>query len=179
MTEKEIDMLNRYLSTTRRYFEWGSGDSTYLAQESGVKEIYSVESDFKYFMKVREKCPAACINYVDICADNSSFGYPKTEIKKHNWPAYYQFIKIIKYPIDLILIDGRFRVLCALNAWEHIDGMTTVLIHDYIYRKYYHDTEKVFDITDSNGTLFAFRKKTDVDSFDISKLFALYKDDFK
>jgi hypothetical protein len=159
MTNKELQMLNRYLSTSYNYFEWGSGDSTKMACSQGIKRIYSVEGDFNYFVKTRGWCPEACVNYVDIDADNTSFSYPRSDKKKHNWRTYWHFIATMEMNQDLVLIDGRFRMLCALSTYAHVDEDCTILVHDYRDREYYHDMEKIFDIVDSADTLYAFKKK--------------------
>ena len=50
--------------------------------------------------------------------------------------------------IDLILIDGRFRVACCLNLLKHQDNLiknnTKVILDDYNNRKHYHIIKKYF-----------------------------------
>lgn len=159
MTNKEIEMLTRFMATSKCYFEWGSGASTKLACEAGIPKIYSVESDINWFKMIKSECPDACINYVDIDADGSSYSHPKSDRKSYNFKTYNQFILLVDYTPDLVLVDGRFRVLCASSVYSALDEDDVMLVHDYKAREYYHDIELFFDIVVSADSLFAFKKK--------------------
>ena len=43
------------------------------------------------------------------------------------------------YPVNAVLVDGRFRVACALRALRHVrPGHGVVMVHDW-YRQNYRD----------------------------------------
>ena len=48
---------------------------------------------------------------------------------------------------DVVLIDGRFRIECALKLLSagHINAESVVMIHDYRERAQYHVVEEFFD----------------------------------
>ena len=67
--------------------------------------------------------------------------------------------KIINPNLDLILIDGRFRVICALNAHKVIDKNCIVLIDDFLNRKAYHILLNYYDIIEKGERMIVLRKK--------------------
>jgi hypothetical protein len=61
--------------------------------------------------------------------------------------------------IDLILIDGRFRVMCALKCCKVINKNCIVLIDDFFNRKSYHVLFDYFDIIEKGERMVALKKK--------------------
>ena len=59
----------------------------------------------------------------------------------HLYPCSIWDIEGFQHP-DVILIDGRFRVACALTAMIRATKKTTVLFDDYAKRKAYHIVEE-------------------------------------
>ena len=79
------------------------------------------------------------------------FSYPllknKNKIKKYIQSIDKEF-QNEKFP-DFILIDGRFRVACALNLLKFTQvkkNLCKIIIDDYRNRKEYHILEKFFFI---------------------------------
>ena len=58
----------------------------------------------------------------------------------------------------MILIDGRFRVACALNVLKHINRDTYVYIHDFTDRPKYHVLLNYYEIVDKADRLVKLRK---------------------
>lgn len=61
--------------------------------------------------------------------------------------------------LDLILIDGRFRVICALKSYQVINTNCIVLIDDFLNRKSYHILLDYFDIVEKGDRMVALKKK--------------------
>lgn len=61
--------------------------------------------------------------------------------------------------LDLILIDGRFRVLCALKSCKVINKNCVVLFDDFLNRKSYHVLLDYFDIIEKGDRMVALKKK--------------------
>ena len=158
MTKDETEFLEKYMHNSKSYFEWGSGKSTKLACNLMIPEIISIEGDIKYLEKTKKECPQAAINYIDIGADNSSFSTPKDNTKNYNWPSYFE--AIFEKNADLILIDGRFRVMCAINVYLYAPQNCKVLIHDYPQRPHYHIIEQFFTMKEKCQSLCAFSIKS-------------------
>jgi hypothetical protein len=73
-------------------------------------------------------------------------------------------------PFDVYMVDGRFRVACALMALMHASHHghdATILVHDFTSRldvhKSYKELLRVCDQVDfSGGKLVALKRKGDV-----------------
>jgi len=66
---------------------------------------------------------------------------------------------MIKYFVDLILIDGRFRVACALNLFDQIENNTTIIFDDFLNRKNYHVVLEYYDIVMKAGRTVILKKR--------------------
>ena len=65
--------------------------------------------------------------------------------------------------VDLVLVDGRFRVACALQALAHCQPHTVLLIHDFWNRTPYHPVLAFTDWLGSCDTLAILRRKPAID----------------
>ena len=66
---------------------------------------------------------------------------------------------------DLILVDGRFRVACALvttRELRHLPG-TTLLIDDYAGRPHYHEVERFAELLAMHGRMAECAMRPHVD----------------
>jgi hypothetical protein len=141
MTDNEIKTLKDYLLSSRHYIEYGVGGSTLLAAEcKNILSINSVDSDKDWcdFIKNHRSDSRMNIIHVNI-GKTKQWGYPKDESDKHLW---------IRYPLsidqqslnnaNLALIDGRFRVACALFCAKSMKPGSIIMVHDYKQRPHYH-----------------------------------------
>lgn len=91
------------------------------------------------------------------------------------WPTSKQFkpewrnvpLAITDQPkdhFDVVLVDGRFRVACALQALPHVKADGGILIfHDYYNRKgYYGSIEKWYEPVARGNVLGVFKKRRGV-----------------
>tara|TARA_S200000501_G_scaffold377632_2_gene436710 strand:- start:501 stop:1178 length:678 start_codon:yes stop_codon:yes gene_type:complete len=156
-TKKANSFIKNKIINSRIILEYGSGNSTVFANNIG-KKIYTVESDKNFYEFLKKKVNKN-FYFVD-------FGYvyfysvPCFQFlrkKKLKEKAIIYSKKILNtlekkkiFP-DFILIDGRHRVLCALQVYEflfkHNLKNTVVALDDYKYRKDYHILKKFFKIT--------------------------------
>lgn len=115
-----VDLLKKHLNKSLSVFEWGSGNSTLFWSEH-VKKVVSVEYDKKWHEKLLEVVP-----------DNVLLKYCELEYDGE----YCRLILKEDGEFDIILIDGRDRVRCALNAVSKLkeDG---IIIWDDSERKIY------------------------------------------
>ena len=60
--------------------------------------------------------------------------------------------------IDLIFIDGRFRVASLINCYNRISMDCIILFDDFKYRENYHDIIKYFKVIDYSDKLFALKR---------------------
>ncbi|MEP2102422.1 MAG: hypothetical protein ABJP02_13040 [Parasphingorhabdus sp.] len=147
------DLFREKIQHARYYLEFGSGASTVLAAKAGVETV-CVESDRKYadavLKKVGSDAPVTII-YSDIGL-TEEWGYPvftRPSTAKHaRWKNYTRkaFAEVgsaEKFP-DMILVDGRFRVACALASAYHAQkakANCALYIDDYVGRSHYEQVE--------------------------------------
>jgi hypothetical protein len=160
--ETEKWFRNR-ISSSKFYLEYGAGASTLLAADALVPTI-SIESDPRYADTVRAALPED--NFTEILAVDigrtEDWGYPlwtfKTNKATERWKAYPEtgpiaFRKIDRFP-DLVLIDGRFRVACALcvvKAAIERRQSTQILFDDYALRPQYNIVENILTESERIG----------------------------
>lgn len=94
--------------------------------------------------------------------------HPKIVIPKDNtilkkYIDYSGVINLYKNDnIDLILIDGRCRVSCALMCHKIISDECIVLIDDFKNRKCYQIIFKYYDVLEKGDRMMALKKKKNI-----------------
>ena len=155
-TRKASNLIKKKILKSNTMLEYGSGNSTLFANKIN-KKIYSVESDKGFYLYLKEKVKK---NYFFVYFGLVYFySVPffenlrkkKLKIKAEEYSnKILKFLDKRKYYPDLILIDGRYRVLCALQVYKFIKKnklyKTTVILDDYKYRKQYHVVKKFYKI---------------------------------
>ncbi|HEX2213577.1 MAG TPA: hypothetical protein VHH12_09035 [Mycobacterium sp.] len=151
-TEWFIDKLRG----ARRYLEFGAGGSTYVAAQLGV-EFVTVDSDPKFLEMVRSKvlhdgyaAPNQVFRHHDI-GPTALWGRPVGSISSQRLELFRRYSDTPpeclqgKLP-DLVLIDGRFRIPCALKMlyWLTLRRSENMLIvvDDYTDRPMYQALEE-------------------------------------
>jgi predicted O-methyltransferase YrrM len=137
MSAEEIALIERYLTSKMRVLEWGCGGSTtYFG--SLVKEYVSVEHDDAWYKRTRKShldvhlIPSACEVHVPANLEAYRPGY---------YRAFRDYIETARAwgRFDAVLIDGRARLFCAIEAIQHLlvpGGY--VFFHDFFPRPRYH-----------------------------------------
>jgi hypothetical protein len=178
MSSKEKEVFRRYLSNCANYFEFGSGGSTYRASISqNVKTVTSVESDLIISKKIKKLSPKIDMIYVDI-GPTKEFGNPTNRSKSHLWKNYANAFQNRKENTDLVLIDGRFRVACALTVCLELPT-STVIVHDFNNRLHYHCILPYFDFIESIDTLVVLKPKVNFDRQKCATLLNKHYNDFR
>tara|TARA_R110002020_G_scaffold70186_1_gene182207 strand:+ start:29481 stop:30134 length:654 start_codon:yes stop_codon:yes gene_type:complete len=171
MNSSEIAFLQTYLLKVKSVFEFGCGGSTtFISENKNIKKIHSVDSDINWINVIKKSCPKKTkLHYVDINANPVNWGHPKDYSKIENWPKYSSgLLKIRNFFPDLILVDGRFRVACALKSIERMKKNSYLMIHDYTGGKY-NGVEKYLNIIDKSCSLYVFSKKNNINKQELEK----------
>ncbi|MDQ3159518.1 MAG: hypothetical protein M3Q51_00680 [Pseudomonadota bacterium] len=174
MTEAEIGVLRECFSKAASLVEFGSGGSTLMAvRNRTLRHIWSVESDPGWIARLREQpdivgaeqAGRLHMQGVDI-GTAGDYGYPRDHAMQANWPRYYQTIwdNPGATATDLVLIDGRFRVACALEALVRCQPHTILLFHDFWNRTPYHPVLAFTDWLGSCDSLAILRRKPELDA---------------
>jgi hypothetical protein len=181
MSEQERELLMKVLASGRkRYAEFGIGGSTLLAVRQGFDALVGVESDGAWADAVRqheEVGPAiasgkASILHADV-GPVGKWGRPLDKTFVERWPRYIgamweEWARRESFP-DLVLVDGRFRVACALSVavvYAMHGGKTEsplVMLHDVSDRRpNYQTVFEAFALTEQAGELVVMTPRTDV-----------------
>jgi hypothetical protein len=157
-TQWFIDTLKR----SKRYLEFGTGGSTYLAAKFNI-DFVAVDSD-KYFLKsvqkkIREdgyaRPTGQTFRYADIGLTahwgrpiGPGLDSPKRLEKFRRYSDLPPESLAGGQTPDFVLVDGRFRVACvlkALRALQHESGWT-IAMDDYGDRPHFHVVSEFAEI---------------------------------
>jgi hypothetical protein len=165
------------LASTATYLEFGMGGSTVLAAMHGVRFV-SVDSDPYFKRAVENKIEAdgnadpetQTLIHADI-GPTEAWGTPvvrtATPERVAKWRRYldapWTAMKDKPGPY-LVLVDGRFRVACALVAAQKLDpAQTQILIDDYDGREHYRVVERHLELKGQAGRMALFAPRADLD----------------
>jgi len=169
MSPADKEMFYRHLNAATNYLEYGSGGSTYQAAlRPNLRTIYSVESDLSWHTSLRSKITNPVVRYLYANMETSpdTFGYPGEASTRAQWINYANQIAQIPYPksIDLVLIDGRFRVACCLHCFNAIGDNCLIAFDDFLDRPQYHPVLRFFDVVEktSDNRMVILKKKTGI-----------------
>jgi hypothetical protein len=170
-------MFYKYLDKANVYFEYGSGGSTYQASlRNNINKIFSVESDLEWHNKLKEKIiNKSRINFIynDMDTKPNTWGHPGVNSNKSQWINYSDQITLLdkktQNEIDLIMIDGRFRVACCLKSFNVINDNCLIAFDDFLNRPHYHIVLQYFDIIDKtqDNMMVILKKKHSIKDIQI------------
>jgi hypothetical protein len=175
LSTNDKKMFYKYLDTINIYFEYGSGGSTYQAAiRPNISKIYSVESDCIWQNKVKQSTQSQesakdiihIFNEMD--TPQNKWGFPgvnATDIQKINYSNHIRNLtKNQQLEIDLVLIDGRFRVACCLKCFDVIRKDCLIAFDDFLDRNHYHIVLDYFDIVEktSDNRMAVLKQKMNV-----------------
>ncbi len=135
------------LSNGKNVLEFGSGGSTLIFAKN-CNSLISVESDFFYarkLMKITKKFEQTKILWVNI-GPTKAFGNPirRLEVIFGSWWPRYALRPWGDQTrnIDLVFVDGRFRVSSAMQCYLNIETTFFLVLDDYFSRNEYHFVEQ-------------------------------------
>lgn len=163
MPEAEAALLRDSYAAADVILEYGSGGSTALAAELPGKTVFSVESDpdwaqmMKGWFKAHPPVADVHVIWSDV-GKTKSWGYPEDDSDWRKFARYPLFIWQRKgfVPPDVVLVDGRFRVGCALATAFLTQKPVTLLFDDYVQRDFYHKVEEILGTPDITGRMARF-----------------------
>ena len=148
--EADLQIFENIVSGRQYVIEYGSGSNTFnLLRRNDISIVFSVESDRAWFDQMTEalkqNVPDAlnklAMMYVDV-GPTAKWGTPKDNRLCKYWHRYplMPWINARKQNlhIDLVIIDGRFRVACFMAALCYAEPGTLIYVDDYLSRPYYH-----------------------------------------
>lgn len=166
MTDAEVTQFELQLAGLSSLLEFGSGGSTVVAARQ-VRKIVSVDSDPGWLTRVHAEVTRHAVDFTPVHIDIGpvvEWGYPADESRLRDWPRYHTHIwRVVGGSPDAVLIDGRFRVACLLQAIIHCKPDCIFLFHDFNDRPQYHTILRHADVLMRVDTLAVLRAKQQVD----------------
>lgn len=134
MDQREIELISFYAAGKATMLEWGSGGST-LQFSALVGRYFSIEHNPEWQENLRAQLPAN-VDYRLVEAEWPHQGFQEAE------PGQFeQYIVAIaefgESEFDLVLVDGRARVNCALEAAKFLPRGGLLFFHDFWMRRRY------------------------------------------
>lgn len=190
LMDEDRELLGKIYRNASAVFEYGLGESTYIANYVGVQHYAGVDSDPVWVAQAREKVAKHFRFYLADIGTTKAWGYPTITLEKSEYQ--YQVAPLLSEPkpFDVYMVDGRWRLPCTLVSFLHASARganpsdTIVLLHDCeikgrtkpkfankrrrpIYRK----ADKLFDLVNHSGAyLCTYKRKpttTDQDILDL------------
>ena len=172
MSDAEVLLLEKY-TPSGQVLEFGAGGSTVFFANRGVQNIVTVESDAEWIKKLllgsallRQRTKSgrwqALHAHIGVTGE---WGIPLDKRPSVAWLNYHQAVWSAVDPslLDFVLIDGRFRVACALQVlMRTAERKLPVMIHDFSGRAHYHVLLNFFDIIDAADTAVVLLRKDDL-----------------
>ena len=143
--------------------EYGTGGSTVVAADLPGRDVFSVESAAPW-LKMMEGWfadhPAKArlrLHHGNI-GRTRAWGYPVDNRLAGRWASYPNSVwdrADFVHP-EVVLIDGRFRLACALTTLFRITQPVVVLIDDYVGRPGYAQIETLVGAPQMFGRMASF-----------------------
>jgi len=164
-------LFSQYLRRAAVYFEYGSGGSTVFAHTfANIRHIYSLESDASWYRNVAQQCAdSARLTYFfqEMDTRERTWGAPGPDSTEQQRVAYSDAIYRVpaqeRRQIDLVMIDGRFRVASCLKCFDALSDACAICFDDFLNRPCYHIVLQYFDIVEqANARMVVLKKKPGV-----------------
>lgn len=154
-----ITRFRREARRARSYVEFGSGGSTVFVDRAGIPAV-SVENDPYYARAVAARlCFGSVAQRVVRMGLTQAWGVPLFP-RADRAQAYVSAPWDIALFPDFILVDGRYRVACALESARRahaVGAKATLMFDDYTPRPHYHAVEQLLGEPELAGRAAIFQ----------------------
>jgi hypothetical protein len=180
MTNAEQQLFTNFVNCSQRYLEFGSGGSTQLAAATKKQWLITIDSSREWLDNVVENTmdgptlPETV--FVDI-GPIGAFGTPIDLAARDRWPTYHEAVwrRPESNKADMIFIDGRFRVACAIQSAIHCSPDAFIAIHDFDNRPHYHVVKRFLRKVASVEQLSVFVRSASFDVEDAIRTLEKYR----
>lgn len=193
--DKELTAFKRFLSEASGYIEYGAGGSTVMAAGYNIPMI-TVEHDKVFLANVKEKIVANGKMHKNIILLHKNLGpvgrfgnllftdyigdKRKRLFREYVSGPWQPHLEAYASQCDFVLVDGRFRVACALYAIEQFQSRNfRLVVDDYEGRPEYSIIEKYAVLEEMIGRMAVFRRNPSLDQSRLMQAQASFIDDYR
>lgn len=192
LTTKDRILLGQIYGNANSLFEYGLGESTYMANYLKVPRYAGIDSDPVWVGMARDKVSNDFRFYLADIGPTKAWGYPSKENARATKNILdYQLAPLIvePEPFDVYMVDGRYRLPCALASFLHASArgghpnQTTVLVHDCGTsgqqggRTQYKRADHLLDLETHSGQLLCvYKRKPTTTDEQLAQLWHQYAD---
>jgi GT2 family glycosyltransferase len=153
--EELLSLLNRNAETARRLLEWGAGDNTAImagfAHRQGAELLLSIDHRAEHLRAVVEKLPRYPFLHARfIDAEELSETGSDIDID------YVAYPSLLGISFDVILIAGRWRMECAMQARTLLEPCGIIIFQDWKHR-HYGLLRELFDVVQESNQFLVLR----------------------
>ena len=137
LNSQDRHLLGLIYRNASSVFEYGLGESTYIANHVGVPRYAGIDSDPLWIAKARDKVAPHFRFYLGDIGATGDWGFPKNpKLEKSIFQYQLSPLIVEPKPFDVYMVDGRWRVPCLLASFLHasargaLPGNVHVLLHD-------------------------------------------------
>jgi hypothetical protein len=151
LVDQDRVLLSKMYREADSVFEYGLGESTFIASLVGVPRYSGIDSDPEWVAMARKQSlPHFRFYYADV-GDTKAWGMPAVDLPKN--ALNYQAAPLLAEPLpfDVYMVDGRWRVPIVALSFLHASARganhddTKVLLHDCQGNATYSDLDNVLE----------------------------------
>jgi hypothetical protein len=170
MSPAEQRLLRHAVAGAESAVEFGCGGSTLLLLDELCGPLVSVESDPQWLSRLRGEpgCAEAAASgrWRGIHADLGqvgNWGWPRDPARYADGPLYWNAPWLLCPQPGFVLVDGRFRVACALAALARLASDGIVAMHDFWGREHYRPLLEFADLVGTAASLVLLGRKPGIE----------------
>jgi hypothetical protein len=194
LTDPDRILLASIYGNASSVFEYGLGESTFIASHVGVPRYAGIDSDAVWVSQTRDAVLPHFRFYLADVGKTGMWGMPDNP----NMPKSvldYQVAPLLlePYPFDVYMVDGRMRFGCMMASFLHAShrgapfNHTIVLNHDCAStldehnrlfkgsRNVYKAADHLLDLVYHSDRLCAYRRKPNTTDADLQELWQAHQ----
>ncbi|MBS7811370.1 hypothetical protein [Roseococcus pinisoli] len=170
MSPAEQRLLREAAAGAASAVEFGCGGSTGLLLQEVLGPVVSVESDPRWLSRLRGEpdCveAAASGRWHGLHADLGpvgAWGWPRDAARRADGTVYWNAPWSLSPAPAFVLVDGRYRVACALAALQRLAPEGIVAVHDFWGREHYRPLLDFAELIGTTASLVLLAPKRGVE----------------
>lgn len=172
MSADDQAMLRSYAEKATSVLEFGIGGSTGIFAEYEHLHLTGIDSHPDWIahcnadprIAALEAKGQLSLHHVDI-GPVREWGFPADPATARKWPRYSLDIwqKLGSQEPDMVFVDGRFRLSCALQSLLRLPDLKYLSMHDFWNREHYFPILDFVTVLDRTDHLGVFAPRPDMD----------------